>query len=1023
MMINSVRFVISLLLPALLFLGTGGEAGTLLAAEEISSPVNSLLLGNEILTQDVESIYADALTREGDDRFQFLRAWVLPTAFPNVVRMEAFRGPQLAANEDRSTASFLDRLHSPAMLLVQSAVETDRLPELLQSLETIQPSDPRQAIDAHSFRGLLAIEQRRLDDLMDSLAAIDALRAELTTDDIPWAELSLVARAIQVKEVRTDVMGHIGVVQQLSNRKELNWSTRPDRVRYRSFFDSIAGEARAIEAGHRSEKMPEWTAVRHETRQKKAAELPATHWRFDGREVHIEQGRRMDLLYFQSPLTGNYQVQCEVVAPNYRDTAILVAGYWSSASRNSYRSGNPTRLVNTTSNDPVLPKLNDWMRFRVNVEDGLATTYWNERNMAERSANEQTDPWIAVRSYNGILGGVRNVRITGDPQIPATIPLLPDLESGCWFSVYDQTVGTHSDWQLPRTVEDGDEIVSPRKPDQIGMWRENLLRYHRPVLEAGTIRYEFFYSPDEYHVHPALGSRSWLLTPEGVVEHALTGLSSSGNQQGSRNRTIVPESQLQPTLSFRENGWNQLELQVEAGQLTLSLNGSEVYQCGATTGPDQFFGLFHYTDQSTARVRNLSWTGSWPRELPLVEKQTLAWRPHESLDNLDEFQEEVRFDFRNVGSFDKRLKIGRHSGHEGLEIVPGRGVMMTPKVQEAWTNSYLETTSLLFGDFDVELDYEDLVTVHGGRGGLGIELWILDQSGTRVSCSRLDRGVDEQIASSGIAIPLPEGKTHYGGTNITDECVAGTLKLVRRGATVHSLIAPAGSEWFTYIGSQELPNDFSGVRFQWRTPNMNNGQVSVIVSDVRIRSNSEAISQKLDPRFSALTGYAASYLFSTMGKFGAPADRIFTATSDQQERGWRLVASLNGEFDAEFKLAAADLKRESISSIQFGGAEDQLRIGLEANPQQGYTLSLQHVRSGESQTLASAELSEIPRGLRLIRIQKTLFVAYTQLGYYQILGQTRLDDRQTEQLVLWDAAEENAGRWTGYTIRTPLRLE
>src|SRR5690606_12049058 len=36
------------------------------------------------------------------------------------------------------------------------------------------------------------------------------------------------------------------------------------------------------------------------------------------------------------------------------------------------------------------------------------------------------------------------------------------------------------------------------------------------------------------------------------------------------------------------------------------------------------FGLFHYTDQTEARVRNLRWRGQWPRELPPLAEQELA---------------------------------------------------------------------------------------------------------------------------------------------------------------------------------------------------------------------------------------------------------------------------------------------------------------------------------------------------------------------------------------------------------------
>jgi len=36
------------------------------------------------------------------------------------------------------------------------------------------------------------------------------------------------------------------------------------------------------------------------------------------------------------------------------------------------------------------------------------------------------------------------------------------------------------------------------------------------------------------------------------------------------------------------------------------------------------FGLFHYADQTEARVRGVTYRGDWPRELPSVEEQQLA---------------------------------------------------------------------------------------------------------------------------------------------------------------------------------------------------------------------------------------------------------------------------------------------------------------------------------------------------------------------------------------------------------------
>ncbi len=38
----------------------------------------------------------------------------------------------------------------------------------------------------------------------------------------------------------------------------------------------------------------------------------------------------------------------------------------------------------------------------------------------------------------------------------------------------------------------------------------------------------------------------------------------------------------------------------------------------------RYFGFFYYTDQEELQVRNVRWTGNWPKNLPAVQEQELA---------------------------------------------------------------------------------------------------------------------------------------------------------------------------------------------------------------------------------------------------------------------------------------------------------------------------------------------------------------------------------------------------------------
>ena len=46
-----------------------------------------------------------------------------------------------------------------------------------------------------------------------------------------------------------------------------------------------------------------------------------------------------------------------------------------------------------------------------------------------------------------------------------------------------------------------------------------LLRYQRPLMEDGSIEYEFFYDPDHFETHPALDRLAFILDPSGIREH------------------------------------------------------------------------------------------------------------------------------------------------------------------------------------------------------------------------------------------------------------------------------------------------------------------------------------------------------------------------------------------------------------------------------------------------------------------------------------------------------------------------
>jgi hypothetical protein len=70
---------------------------------------------------------------------------------------------------------------------------------------------------------------------------------------------------------------------------------------------------------------------------------------------------------------------------------------------------------------------------------------------------------------------------------------------------------------------------------------------------------------------------------------------------------------------LKPHAWNHLSLRLEGDTAKLALNGSPVYERALEPSNRRDFGLFHFADESEARVRSVTYRGGWPRTLPPVQ--------------------------------------------------------------------------------------------------------------------------------------------------------------------------------------------------------------------------------------------------------------------------------------------------------------------------------------------------------------------------------------------------------------------
>src|SRR5690606_24859256 len=121
------------------------------------------------------------------------------------------------------------------------------------------------------------------------------------------------------------------------------------------------------------------------------------------------------LLYFQSPLLGDYSVEATATGFGYREAHIVAGGRWTGLLYNHQQIvlGDPRgELVRQA----VSPPLGDtskygFIRTRVDVRDQTASTWMNGRLIHEDSLRPLDSPWLGVRTNYRVQGGVDDLRI------------------------------------------------------------------------------------------------------------------------------------------------------------------------------------------------------------------------------------------------------------------------------------------------------------------------------------------------------------------------------------------------------------------------------------------------------------------------------------------------------------------------------------------------------------------------------------------------------------------------------------
>lgn len=590
--------------------------------------------------------FATSLTP--DRRYEFLRQWVLPNDVHSDWRLfgafapensssgksefgaDPWRMPEMFAGKTRHNSGFVV---APVIQLIRTAKEINQLSDLqLRAGAVSEPVVNSNDADSRGIQNralcrltvlfLIAIEEDRTPDaamLMKQLRAILDETPVVSGSDV-WPLLIVCQQSIHLPELRVhaiEILRHLTPAQPLTEENQASAQSR--------FISSAFATAELLQTLETDTgdigPLKTWQPFRIVRADQCTEGLPAPVW-IQRRDGTIQQiaGFEDDMLCYPVPITGNFEFQCELTPV---DGQHLLVGYGDFVAipstdqqdvqkipfgRDSIVGGKPRDVPDP---DAV------W-QYRLAVADRTATVWINDQQVFNWEITGFTPPWLCIRAAAKPGARISNIRLRGEPKIPASIRLDTNLVLQGWsrpfFEGSEQFLPQSravSAWRSEEAI-----LIGPKRESLAGTRSESLLQYFRPMLEDGTISYSFLYKSDII-AHPAMDRLAFILNKNhGVLLHPITNGAWDKSGDDPCDLIAEPAHQLVNVLPLREHDWNTMQVQLKGNTLTLILNDVEIYRRPLEASNRRTFGVFHYKDESSARVQQVNWVGQWPTNIP-----------------------------------------------------------------------------------------------------------------------------------------------------------------------------------------------------------------------------------------------------------------------------------------------------------------------------------------------------------------------------------------------------------------------
>ncbi len=599
--------------------------------------LHAALMNEGIMENSIESLLQRAKPLSPAAYLALLRSWVLPESGSVKVRLYAgFASLQAPSAQETTYGEWV----CPALVLVEAAKGQNQLNSLLEQVDKLSGKNDYDRRCINAFRLIIKLA---LGQDIDKEAEVVEKAIAVIDDRVPtrerWPELIAIRAMLDspVARVQTDKLLDL-LVQQYVNliTENIGFADQADWANALLHVRGVSQQRQAPNSKSISARtLAHWAPASHVTAGSLAASKPASQWLQQDSSILHTSSHDDDLLFFRSPLRGDFTVECELPFERFNKSLIQYAGQRLEPQDDLkkytlYQFGDQERENNFV---PKLDKLDKWYRFKLSVKQGNMTTYLNDRKVFEKRLSTDADPWLAIACRAGHLGGIRHLKITGLPEIPNEVELSKSKSLQDWVPSYfgEIIIKRNNDgggrYYQQQTTENlgwekkGEEIVGTVSKKTLGRKSESVLRYHRPMMEDGQLEYEFYYEPGKTQVHPALDRLVFLLDKQDVKVHWLTNAAPDRGQPKPDNANVEPETRRgSGPLPLKPSAWNSMVLTFKGDTVTLLLNGKEIAKRQLNQGNTRHIGLFHYADETNVRVRNVKLRGEWPKQLPAADQ-------------------------------------------------------------------------------------------------------------------------------------------------------------------------------------------------------------------------------------------------------------------------------------------------------------------------------------------------------------------------------------------------------------------